>query len=78
MCRKADAVKTEIFLAQETAIPIGQSVVDFPIDSNKESGLSGYDIVIIPKNPKKLGIILEIKIANEKTHTFSKLSLKRF
>ncbi len=33
----------------------------YKIDSNKESGLGRYDIIIVPNDPKKLGIILEIK-----------------
>lgn len=33
----------------------------YTLDSNKEAGLGRYDIVIAPKDPNSLGIILEIK-----------------
>lgn len=33
----------------------------YKIDSNKESGLGRYDIILVPNDPQKLGIILEIK-----------------
>lgn len=33
----------------------------YKVDSNKESGLGRYDIIIVPNDPKKLGIIIEIK-----------------
>lgn len=33
----------------------------YTIDSNKEAGFGRYDIIIAPKDPNKLGIILEIK-----------------
>lgn len=36
-------------------------VANYTIDSNKEAGLGRYDIVIAPKDPDRLGIILEIK-----------------
>lgn len=41
------------------------------IDSNKEAGLGRYDIVIAPKDPNKLAIILEIKSVNS-TSTLQK------
>ena len=44
----------------------------YTIDSNKESGLGRYDIIIIPNDIHKLGIILEIKNIDES----SKISLK--
>jgi len=42
------------------------------IDSNKESGLGRFDIIIIPKDPSKLGIIIEIK--SNKNHDPKKLN----
>ena len=35
------------------------------IDSNREAGLGRYDIILAPRNPNKLGIILEIKSIGE-------------
>jgi hypothetical protein len=35
------------------------------IASNKEAGLGRYDLEITPKDPKELGIIIEIKVAND-------------
>lgn len=37
----------------------------YKIDSNKEAGLGLYDIVISPKDPNKLGIIIEIKSVSD-------------
>ncbi|HQZ88190.1 MAG TPA: AAA family ATPase [Gammaproteobacteria bacterium] len=37
----------------------------YKIDSNKESGLGRYDIILIPNDTSKLGIILEIKSIDE-------------
>lgn len=39
----------------------------YKLDSNKESGLGRYDIIITPKDPRKLGIILEIKNTDKTT-----------
>jgi Predicted AAA-ATPase/PD-(D/E)XK nuclease superfamily len=36
------------------------------IESNRESGYGRYDVMIIPKNRQKLGIILEFKVASPK------------
>ncbi len=41
------------------------------IKSNKESGLGRYDVMLIPKNPKDLGVIMEFK----KTESADPLSL---
>ncbi len=38
---------------------------DYEIKSNRESGFGFYDIVIIPRDLKKLGIVLELKVAKE-------------
>ena len=35
------------------------------IRSNKESGLGRYDLEIIPKDPKQLGIIIELKATDD-------------
>ena len=40
----------------------------YRIDSNKESGLGRYDIMIAPNDSKKLGIILEIKSLDQDSH----------
>lgn len=40
----------------------------YKIDSNKESGLGRYDIIVTPTDPKKLGIILEIKSTDKTTY----------
>ncbi len=33
----------------------------YEIKSNRESGLGRYDVMLIPKNPKDLGIVMEFK-----------------
>ena len=38
----------------------------YEIKSNRESGLGRFDIMLIPKDINKLGIILELKAAKEK------------
>ena len=35
------------------------------VRSNRESGKGRYDLIIIPKNPKELGIIMEFKAIND-------------
>lgn len=51
---------------------------EYEIRSNRESGLGRYDLIMIPKDPKKLGIIMEFKISKE-THLeeTAKLALKQ-
>lgn len=39
---------------------------DYILKSNRESGFGRYDVILIPKNKNKLGIILEFKKAKEK------------
>ena len=39
----------------------------YVIESNKESGLGRYDIIVAPKDPARLGIILEIKSISQDT-----------
>jgi hypothetical protein len=34
------------------------------VQSNKESGFGRYDVLLIPKDSEKLGIILEFKVAD--------------
>jgi hypothetical protein len=34
------------------------------VQSNKESGFGRYDVLLIPKDPDKLGLILEFKVAD--------------
>jgi len=41
--------------------------VTHEVRSNKESGRGRYDVVIIPKDPKQLGIILEFKFVDDET-----------
>ncbi len=36
---------------------------NYEIKSNSESGLGRFDIILIPKDPNKLGVILELKVA---------------
>ncbi|WP_335931710.1 AAA family ATPase [Fusobacterium polymorphum] len=38
---------------------------DYYVNSNKESGLGGYDIIIEPKNKNSRGFILEFKVVKE-------------
>lgn len=45
----------------------GIDLSHYKVDSNKESGLGRYDIMITPKDPKKLGIILEVKSSDKMT-----------
>ena len=33
----------------------------YEVKSNRESGLGRYDVMLIPKNPEELGIIMEFK-----------------
>lgn len=42
------------------------SVGSYEIKSNRESGLGRFDIMLIPKDNLKLGIIIELKSASEK------------
>jgi hypothetical protein len=42
------------------------------VKSNRESGLGRYDVMLIPKNPKELGVIMEFK----KVSQFKKVSLE--
>ena len=44
----------------------------YSVKSNKESGLGRYDVMLIPKNPKDLGVIMEFK----KTGSADPLSLE--
>jgi SET domain-containing protein len=39
------------------------------VKSNKESGYGRYDVMIIPKDKKQLGIIIEFKKVNKKRET---------
>lgn len=49
------------------------------VKSNKESGLGFYDIAVIPKNIKKLGIVMEFKATEEenKLETEAKKALEQ-
>jgi hypothetical protein len=49
------------------------------VKSNRESGFGRYDVMIIPKDPAKLGIILEFKTAkqNETLNAAAKTALKQ-
>lgn len=38
---------------------------EYEVKSNREAGFGFYDIVIIPKDSKKLGIVIELKIAED-------------
>jgi len=38
---------------------------EYEIKSNRESGFGFYDIMIIPKDIKKLGIVIELKVSDE-------------
>ena len=42
------------------------------VKSNHESGYGRYDVLLIPKDPEQLGIILEFKTAHEKKTTLKK------
>ncbi|MEI8300556.1 MAG: AAA family ATPase [Chlamydiota bacterium] len=44
----------------------------YEIKSNRESGLGRYDVILIPKNPKDLGIVMEFK----KISPFKKMDLE--
>ncbi len=44
----------------------------YEVKSNRESGLGRYDVMLIPKNPKDLGIIMEFK----KISPFKKMDLE--
>ncbi len=52
---------------------------NYEIKSNRESGLGRYDIMIIPKKPKKLGLIIEFKKAgpNETLETAAQRALEQ-
>jgi hypothetical protein len=38
----------------------------YEIQSNRESGLGRFDIMLIPKEPSKLGIVIELKSSQKK------------
>ena len=44
----------------------------YEVKSNRESGLGRYDVMIIPKNPNELGIVMEFK----KIDRFEKITLE--
>ncbi len=44
----------------------------YEVKSNRESGLGRYDVILIPKNPKDLGVIMEFK----KISPFKKMDLE--
>lgn len=39
---------------------------DYQVESNRESGYGRYDVMVIPKDKSKLGIIMEFKKVNQK------------
>lgn len=39
---------------------------DYQVESNKESGYGRYDVMVIPKDKNKLGIVMEFKKVNQK------------
>jgi len=39
---------------------------DYQVESNKESGYGRYDVMVIPKDKSKLGIVMEFKKVNQK------------
>ncbi|OGT68490.1 MAG: hypothetical protein A3J38_05980 [Gammaproteobacteria bacterium RIFCSPHIGHO2_12_FULL_45_9] len=41
-----------------------KSTSTYIVSSNRESGYGYYDVMLVPKNPKELGIILEFKVAS--------------
>jgi SET domain-containing protein len=46
------------------------------VKSNKESGYGRYDVMIIPKDKKQLGIIIEFKKVNKKRETLESAAYK--
>ncbi len=52
---------------------------DYEVKSNRESGYGRYDIMIIPKNKKKLGFVIEFKKVRPKetVETATKAALKQ-
>ena len=46
----------------------------YEIKSNRESGLGRYDVCLFPKNPERLGIILEFKKAKEEEKNLKELA----
>jgi len=50
---------------------------DYEIRSNRESGLGRYDVMIIPKDIHKKGIVIEFKKANEHKKETLEEALKR-
>lgn len=44
----------------------------YVIDSNKEAGMGRYDIIIAPKMPNQLGIIMELKSIEQDDHAILK------
>lgn len=45
----------------------------YEVKSNRESGYGRYDVMLIPKNPNDLGIIMEFK----KVDRFEKITLEK-
>ncbi len=39
---------------------------DYQVESNRESGYGRYDVMVIPKDKRKLGIVMEFKKVNQK------------
>jgi len=50
---------------------------EYEIKSNRESGLGRYDVLIIPKNINKKGIIIEFKKTNENEKETIEAALER-
>jgi hypothetical protein len=50
---------------------------EYEIKSNRESGLGRYDVMIIPKDNTKKGIIIEFKRANERKKESIETALER-
>ena len=53
---------------------------DYYINSNKESGLGRYDVIIEPKNKNNRGFILEFKVVKDEENLdkVSKNAIKQF
>ena len=51
---------------------------EYEIKSNRESGFGFFDIIIIPKDIQKLGIVIELKVAEESNlEEKAKIALKQ-
>lgn len=74
MAREPEAFYQGLLLGLTACLHAG----DYRIQSNRESGHGRYDIAIIPRDPKKIGIIIELKqVPKKELHTGAQAALRQ-